>query len=762
MRPLIGVLTVATALTVGCTKKTSSTEALPTPAGPGLPTPAGTPSDSSRLLKQLAKTKREQQLHTADQLATLAETDPSIIPGLIELLKDKTNLGEGQVLAHAPNSVREAAVIALIYCGEPGETAAVEQGLPILLTGLTDSDAAVREHALVAIGRLKLKAKVAFPKVWPLAEDTSAFVRDAAYNCIRELGATSSSQIVKLMLHADAGVRLTAAEQLPGFKPLPADCVEPLRKALADSDKIVRSTAAEALQNFGAEAAPAAPDLAEAIRRTAMPAEPNTPFAIDYNVLNTLIAIGPASVEPVGKLLADKGPVVRYQALYVLGELGLLAKSTADAVEKILNSEAEDGFVRLEACRTLAAITGDAAKSAPLLKIALAHKEAGVRGLGLQAAARMGAPGRIFAEQVIPLLEAPEQPIRTLAIAYVVTLDAKGRTAAVPLLAKRLKDESASVRTSAVHALADFGPLAAGAAEDLAKAAAGDDDTEVRQTAIAALAELGPAGSGGKPTLLATLYDAKAGDELRGTALRVLANMAPADAELAEAVLKLLGDPSKSVREYAASVAARLKKPGPEIIAKLGAVATSDSSAGARTRAAQALAEIEPQPLAAKAQLETLTKWPIPELAHWAKIAIARIDRNDGEVARLIRTGLVGKVGERLASVDALGRLLPATAVDFPPVDRLSRSKEATVRQKAAEALGRFEREPAVAIPRLVEMLQDRDDDVKVAVIQSLAKFALKDSAATVKSLRLMGRDDIRVARAARRALAKLDPSAAQ
>ncbi len=760
MRPFLCVVILVATSLAGCNKKTQPTETAPGESGPALP---GAPSsDSARLLKQLAKTKREQQLQTADQLATLAETDPTVIPGLIELLKDKTNLGEGQVLPHSPNSVREAAVIALIYCGEPGDKAAVEQGLPILLTGLTDPNTAVREHALVSIARLKLKAKHALPKVWSLAADPSAFVRDAAYHCLRELGVTSSPQVVKLLSHADAGVRLTAAEQLPSFKPLPADSVEALRKALADPDKIVSTTAAEALQDFGAKAAPAAPDLAEAIRKTALPEVPNTPFAFDNNVLNALIAIGAESVGPVGKLLDDKGQVVVYQALYVLGELGPVAKATAQAVEKILNRETMDGFVRLEACRALATITGDASKSAPLMKMALTHVEADVRALGLQAASRMGAPGRIFAEQAMLLLNAPEQPIRTLAIAFVVSLDDKGRTAAIPLLAERLKDESASVRTSAVNALADFGPLAAIAADDLAKAAAGDDDTEVRQTATLALAELGPAGSAGKPTLLATFDDLKSNEDLRAAALHVLVGMAPADPASVALVLKALGDASATVREKAATNAPRLKSASPEIVAKLGQVVTSDYNAAVRTRAAQALAELEPRPTAAKAQLETLTKWPIPELAHWAKIALARIDNNEGEIAKLVRAGLVGKPGERLASVDALGRLLPATADDFPPVDRLSRSKESSVRQKAAEALGRFEKVPGVAVPRLIDMLQDRDDDVKVAAIQSLAKFSPKDAAATVKPLRLLSREDIRVTRAARRALAKLDPSSVQ
>ena len=746
------MLAVAIIVVAGCKKKTPPTETAPTQ--PGAPTvPA--PSEAARLLTQLTKTKREAQLATADKLADLAETDSTVIPGLIELLKDKANLGEGQVMAHQPNSVREAAVIALIYCGEPGETAAVELGLPILLSGLTDPDAAVREHALIAIGRLKLKANGATAKIWPRTEDKSAFVRDAAYNCLIELGVASAPQVAGNLAHAEAGVRQTAAEQLSRFKPLPADSVEPLRKALVDPNKFIRTTAAEALLDFGARAAPAAPDLAESIRQSAKNAQPNVPFEPDFSVLNLLVAIGTASVEPVGKLLAEKDSLILYQALYVLGEIGPPAKATADAIEKIMGVQAHSADVRLEACRALATITGDAAKSTPVMKLALGFQDAFVRNLGLRAAARMGVPGRGFAEAIFPLLDDPEPIIRQQAIAYVATLDSKGREAAVPRLAKRLKDESANVRTAAVRALADFGPLAAAAADDLAQAAAGDDDAEVRQTATAALADLGSAGISGKPALLATIRDAKASDELRGTALAVLLSVAPADPQSAEAVLKMMAEKSNGSRESAAGAASRLNGASPEILSKLAAMAASDASVAVRTRATQALAEIEPKPTSLKTQLEALAKAPAPEQAHWAKIALARIDDRRAELEKLVRSGLVGKPGEQRASIRALGIAIPATATDFPAVDRLSRSKDSTVRQSAAEALGRFDRDSGVAVPRLIELLQDRDEDVQLAAIQSLGLFPAKEATAAVKPLELKTRGERRANRAARHTLAK-------
>jgi len=756
MRRFLVLVASAMLLAGGCKKKAPPVEASATTAdSPSLPAPPAQ-SQTTKLLKQLAKTKRADQLATAAQLADLAESDPAVIPGLLEALKDKTNLGEGQVLPNVPNSVREAAVMSLLRCGEDGEKAALDRGLPTLLGGLSDANSAVREHTLVAIARLGSKAGSAAPKVWPLAEDPSAFVRDAAYNCLRELGVKSPPQVVSLLSHTDAGVRLTAAEQLGAFKPLPADSVDPLRKALGDADKFIRTTAAECLLDFGAKAAPAAPDLAEAIRKNAKDAPPNGAEAIDFTPLNLLISIGASSVEPLGTLLAEKDPLILYQAVYALGEIGSPAKSTAEAIEKIMNRDGEDTSVRLEACRAHAAVTGDTAKAAPLLKVALEHKQAEVRSLGLQAVARLGALGRGLAPQVLPLLEDAEPVIRKFAIATTATLDAKGREAAVPLLAKRLKDDSASVRISAVNALADFGPLAAGAAGDLAAASA-DEDSDVRQTAIAALAELGPAGIAAKATLLSTVGDSKASDDLRSGALAAQVAIAPAAPETSAALLKLLDEKSGELRESAAHFAPRLKAASPAIIAKLAALAKGDPNTAVRTRATQALAEVVPVPTSIGDQLAALAKSPILELAQWAKIAQARSENRPADVTRIIRDGLQGPPGERLASVEALGKLISATATDFPGVDRLTRTKEAKPRQQAAEALGRFEKNASLAIPRLVELLQDRDEDVQFAAIRSLERFQAKDAATAVAPLKLKARGDTRIARAARRTLSKWD-----
>ena len=577
------------------------------------------------------------------------------------------------------------------------------------------------------------------------------------FNCLRELGVKSAAQVVALLAHADAGVRLTAAEQLGAFKPLPADAVEPLRKALGDPDKFIRTTAAECLLDFGAKAAPAAPDVTEALRKSAKDAPPNAPPEIDFTLLNLLIGIGASSVEPLGKLLEEKNSILLYQALYALGEIGPPAKATADAIEKIMHRQAEGPRVRLEACRALATVTGDSAKAAPLLKLALENMQPELRGLGLEVIARMGVPGRALAPQILPLLDDGEPLIRQLAIAFVSTIDAKGRGASLPLLAKRLKDESATVRTAAVNALADFGPLAAGAAGDLAMAAATDEDADVRQTAIAALAELGPSGIAAKPTLLATAGESKATDELRCAALAALLAIAPAAPEISALVLKLLDQKSAELRERAVQLAPRLTPASPALATKLAALAKGDPVSTVRVRAVQALAEIEPPPTSLGDSFAALGKSPIPELAHWAKIAQAKSENRPADVAQLIRTGLQGQLGARLASVEALGRLIPATDTDFPGVDRLSRVKEGKPRQQAAEALGRFEKSPVLAIPRLVELLQDRDEDVQFAAIRSLERFNAKDAAAAVAPLKLKARGDTRNARAARRALAKWD-----
>src|SRR5688500_10952469 len=98
---------LAFAVAAGCGKKP------PAPA-PGAGPPAADapaapePPERDQYLATLKTKRGEAQLKAADKLAQLAEADPAVIDGLVELLRDKTNAGPKQALPTRVGSTREA------------------------------------------------------------------------------------------------------------------------------------------------------------------------------------------------------------------------------------------------------------------------------------------------------------------------------------------------------------------------------------------------------------------------------------------------------------------------------------------------------------------------------------------------------------------------------------------------------------------------------------------------------------------------------
>src|SRR5215204_5637944 len=98
------------ALAAGCGKKP------PPPPAPEEATEAPSapePPERDRLLSVLKTKRGEARQKAADDLAALAESDPAVVDGLVELLRDRTTLGAGQASSQKVGSTREAAAVLL-------------------------------------------------------------------------------------------------------------------------------------------------------------------------------------------------------------------------------------------------------------------------------------------------------------------------------------------------------------------------------------------------------------------------------------------------------------------------------------------------------------------------------------------------------------------------------------------------------------------------------------------------------------------------
>jgi HEAT repeat protein len=184
----------------------------------------------------------------------------------------------------------------------------------------------------------------------------------------------------------------------------------------------------------------------------------------------------PALTKALDEELADR----RRVAAYALGSMGPKAASATDALAKTLF--AKDPGVRTMAARALGKI-GPGAKSAlPQLEKAFDDKVAGVR-------------------------------IESALATWFISGEAKN----VGVLVRALKDESASVRENACHALGVMKAAAKDAVDPVAKLL---DDKDLRVRAVMTLGEIGPPAKKMLPTLKKLLED-KDGDTQLAAALAV-------------------------------------------------------------------------------------------------------------------------------------------------------------------------------------------------------------------------------------------------
>ena len=719
--------------------------------------PAVKPLDTASLLRKLRSPSPTSRADAATALAEAAATDPSVIPGLLNALSDNGNRGAGTVFPNELNSTREAAVVALMNAGPAGETALVEKGIPILITGLADPDPAVREHTAVALGRAGTHAEPATSALWKLAEDPSATIRGAAYQTLLKISPQNLQPLAMLLLHSMPEVRNHAAEWLTRFGPLPEESIPTLMQALNDEDSFIRSMSALALLNLGRKAAPAVPPLLEAMKKTQL-SDLQKPEPLELAPVKALAAIGEPAVVPTMKLLSHPSPLIRYQAAFVLGEIGPDAKLALPELEKLLRDPS--GEVVLEAARSVAVIGRDGSKTAALMKLALGHAEAGTRHYGLQTVIRMGPAGHDLSSLVIPLLDDPTPEIRRLAVAYVGTLPPDLAKASLPTLGQRLTgDREEVVRKEAAQVLGELGSVAAPAAAALAKAAANDDALPVREAALTALASIGPAGKAVVPELVRLVGDSMTSEEIRKQALAVLPTVAPESPEAIAAAMKASEEKSPQLREAAANALARFTPPSAAGINRLATMAKSDPSFANRSAALRSLARLGVAAQAIRNEIEPIVQSGSANQVLWAKVVLARIDGTPGEALPAVRAGLASKSpGERQAAVEALPLMGQPSAADISALTSLCRDRSPELRRVAARSLGELGRDSQPAVPELVRLLKsDEDADVRQAAAIALGSAGDR-STEVLEALKSAEESDPIVARAAHASRTRLLP----
>ena len=727
MRPLaVAGLLVALA---GGGKKAPAAPGANTPGAsdPGASEPAKAAASERDQLLTALKTKRgEAQRRAADRLADLAVDDPKAVDALVELLRDRANAGPGKSTPAGIASVREAAAVALLRAGPPGEAALKERGLAPLREGLADKDPAVREHSAHTLGLLGPLARPAAGSVQRLLSDPDPRVREVAYEAVAAIGTTDVPALAALLNSSDKEIARRAAEAVALLTEAPADAAGSFARALQSDDEAVRLAGGNGL----AVAPPANPTrqtaegLVAAIKK-AYPEQADPQFnridGPEAVYWRALAKCGKVAVSPTADLLAHTNAVVRMLAARTLPELGPDAKDAVPALDKALNDPFAN--VALEVACTLTRLGEKGENVAALVKAALASPERRVAAAAVEAVGRMGPAGRSLVPLAVAQLNSPLPESRYAAVWLVGRMPPTEAVAYLPALAKLLPDPEAEVRGKVAAVLEALGPAASPVAETVGKQVAAEPDELVRDQFVDALREMGPGAKPAVPGLLPLVTDAKASASLRAKAVAAVVGADPGSPQVAAAVTQAAADADLSIRLASAAALGRLDPLPDDAQTALAKMARSDAKVEARAAAVRGLAAAGPRAKAARPDLEAVAAGTLPGLDLWAKVALASVDGDIGKAAPAVRAGLADKSATvRAAAAEALALVGP-TEADIPALAKLLRDQSASAREAAAEALGRIGPAAKATVPRLVVLLAAREGEVRAAAAEALGRI---------------------------------------
>lgn len=184
----------------------------------------------------------------------------------------------------------------------------------------------------------------------------------------------------------------------------------------------------------------------------------------------------------------------------------------------------------------------------PVLVKRLSHSEADARLAAIYVIETIGKDAMSAAEALIRSLDDQDSFVRWGAARALGEMAPAGAATAAPLLAKLVNDQRMDTRSAAVLTLTRYGPEAKAAAPALARALS-QNDIGLRLLVMRALGAIGPGAKVAVPGLVKalTLPDA----QLRAQAARTLGAIDPKSEEPAEALRKALDDPDIHVRRAA-------------------------------------------------------------------------------------------------------------------------------------------------------------------------------------------------------------------
>jgi HEAT repeat protein len=311
---------------------------------------------TARLLKAMASPARATRLSALKDLGNTGTAAREAIPLLIErLCRDHHEVANQATLALA--QIGAASVPELIKILDDASPAARHRALWALAVigpdarpalgpvgeSLKDRDPKIRALAAQALGEMGPHARPAAPLLARALQDPDDQVRRQAAEALHAIGPGMAVHLLPVLKDQKLAVRLSALQALATFHES-TDAVQALVNALHDPERKVRTVAASALVQLGAQARAAVPGLLDNLEVPDLELQTQAFTALmaigspgDTKLLD---ALGKASANggwarPRGKeavpsllrALADPNPTERLGAVLALGQLGPDAKA---------------------------------------------------------------------------------------------------------------------------------------------------------------------------------------------------------------------------------------------------------------------------------------------------------------------------------------------------------------------------------------------------------------------------------------------------
>ncbi len=225
--------------------------------------------------------------------------------------RDEIKSGIVRCMQHGQDA--SAAIVKALTSGDASSRATIADAItdlspqpPAVIQALTsalkDPNADVRIKVAGSLSSLHASDGPVIAGLIALLDDPDQRVRIAAVDALATIGPPATPGIIAQLRGPKPQARHGAILVLQKMDPKQAQAVIPLAEALKDADSSVRSAAADALAEFGPDAAAAVPELLATLKR----AEPSE---VQASVIQALGKIGPAAseaVRPLATMLADR------------------------------------------------------------------------------------------------------------------------------------------------------------------------------------------------------------------------------------------------------------------------------------------------------------------------------------------------------------------------------------------------------------------------------------------------------------------------